>query len=81
MIVLDPNPGQTRTAGTGAILQNSDSFRKQYSHRKFFGHFPMISDRFLPEIDWNSLGKNPANFRLEYCFHIRLFPVLSCRIR
>jgi hypothetical protein len=41
----------------------------------------MISDRFLPETDWNSPEKNPANFRLEYCFHIWLFPVLSCRIR
>jgi hypothetical protein len=46
--------------------------------------FPMISDRFLPESTGNwleSIGKNPTNFRSEYCFHFRLFPVLSCRIR
>ena len=71
---------QTHTAGTGEILRNPAPFRKQYSHWKFFGHFPMISDRFLPEINWTSPEKNPANFRLEYCFHIQLFPMLSCRI-
>ena len=74
-------PRRTRTAGTGGILRNPASSRKQYSHWKFFGHFPMISDWFLPKIDWNSPEKNPANFRLENCFHIQLFPMLSCRIR
>jgi hypothetical protein len=54
----------------------------------------MISDRFLPEStgNWQEFtGKNPKNFRPEYCFHFRgisgafprdtvTFPHLSCRI-
>ncbi len=43
----------------------------------------MIFDRLLPESTGNrqeSNGKNPINFRSEYCFHFRRFPGLSCRI-
>jgi hypothetical protein len=45
---------------------------KQYSDRKFFGFFPMIFGQSLPEStgSWReSTGKNPDNFRSEYCFH------------
>jgi hypothetical protein len=45
---------------------------KQYSGRKLSGFFPVNScqlpvlfDRNRPEI----IGKNPKNFRPEYCFH------------
>jgi hypothetical protein len=45
---------------------------KQYSGQTFFGFFqvdsyelPVLSDRNRPEI----IGKNPKNFRPEYCFH------------
>ena len=57
---------------------------KQYSYRKFFRFFPMNSDLLLSESTGNwleSTGKNPENFRSEYCFHFRRFPVRSCRIR
>ncbi len=36
--------------------------------------FPMISDQFLPKSTGSShesTGKNPDNFRPEYCFHFR----------
>jgi hypothetical protein len=60
----------------------------------FSDFFLMISDRFLPEStgNWQEFtGKNPKNFRPEYCFHFRgisgafprdtvTFPHLSCRI-
>ncbi len=45
-----------------------------------FGFFPIISGRFLPEItgSWQeSTGKNPDDFRPEYCFHFRCFPAGS----
>jgi hypothetical protein len=68
---------------------------KQYSDRKFFEFFPIISSPFLPEITGSSqesTGKNLDNTRLEYCFHVSAisgvflqdpvtFPHLSCRIR
>jgi hypothetical protein len=45
---------------------------KQYSDRKLSGFFPVdscqllvLSDRNRPE----TIGKNPENFRPEYCFH------------
>jgi hypothetical protein len=57
------------------ILQESFGNRrkwKQYSDRKFIGffpvdscQFPMLSGRNRSEI----IGKNPKNFRWEYCFH------------
>jgi hypothetical protein len=50
---------------------------KQYSDRKFFGFFPMISDRFLTESagSWQEYtGKNPDNFRPEYCFDVPAIP-------
>jgi hypothetical protein len=67
---------------------------KQYSDRKIFGFFPMLSARLLPEStgSWReSAGKNPGNFRPEYFFHVPAisgvvlqdpvtFPNLSCRI-
>jgi hypothetical protein len=46
---------------------------KQYSGRKVFGFFQMISGRFLPESrgSWQeSTGKNLDNFWPEYCFHV-----------
>jgi hypothetical protein len=46
---------------------------KQYSDRKFFGFFPMLSVQFLPGStgSWQeSAGKNPDNFRPKYCFHV-----------
>jgi len=46
----------------------------------FFRWFPTGSCRKAHEIDWNLSEKNPTNFRSEYCFHFRLFLVLSCRI-
>jgi hypothetical protein len=67
---------------------------KQYSGRKIFGFFPMLSARFLQEStgSWQeSVGKNPDNFRPEYCFYVLAissiflldtvtFPHLSWRI-
>jgi hypothetical protein len=65
-----------------------------FHNRNFLGFFSMISNQFLPEStgSWQeSTGKNPKNFRLEYCFHFRrisgalpqdtaTFPHLFCRI-
>jgi hypothetical protein len=67
---------------------------KHYSGRKIFGFFPVLSVRFLPEItgSWQKFaGKNPDNFRPEYCSHVPAIsgvflldtltiPHLSCRI-
>jgi hypothetical protein len=78
------NPGRKLRAGSGRKAPEIAGTWKQYSHRKIFGFFPMISDRFLPESTGNrqeSTGKNPINFQSEYCFHFRRFPGLSCRIR
>ena len=77
-------PGRTLRAGSGKKALEIAGTWKQYSHRKFVGFFPIISNQFLPESTGNwleSTGKNPTNFRSEYCFHFRLFPVLFCRIR
>ena len=50
---------------------------KQYSHRKFLGFFPVNSDQF-PVLSGRNrseiIGKNPKNFRWEYCFHV---PMIS----
>jgi hypothetical protein len=46
---------------------------KQYSDRKFFGFFPILSARFLSKSkgSWQeSTEKNPKIFRPEYCFHV-----------
>jgi hypothetical protein len=67
---------------------------KQYSGRKIFGFFPIISGWFLPESTGSRqeyTGKNPDDFRSEYCFHVPAisgvflqdpvtFPHLPCRI-
>ncbi len=61
---------------------------KQYSGREFSELFSVDSGRIRPEI----IGKNPGNFRREYCFHIPdiscvslqdpvTFPHISCKIR
>jgi hypothetical protein len=42
---------------------------KQYSGREFSGGFqqlPVLSSRIRSEI----IGKNPENYRPEYCFHV-----------
>jgi hypothetical protein len=46
---------------------------QQYSGRKRFGFFPLLSTRFPLEStgSWQeSSGKNPDNFQPEYCFHV-----------
>ena len=88
------HPGRKIRNGSGRKAPEITGTWKQYSHRKFFGFFPMISDRFLPEStgNWSEfIGKNPRNFRWEYCFHVPAisgaflqdpvtFPLLSYRI-
>jgi hypothetical protein len=62
-----------------SLERGSSIFTGKFSD--FFRWFPTSSCRKVQEIDWNLPEKNPKNFRSEYCFHFRLFPVLSCRIR
>jgi hypothetical protein len=45
---------------------------KQYSDRKSSGFFPLDSSQLPVLSDRNGheiIGKNPKNFRPEYCFH------------
>jgi hypothetical protein len=46
---------------------------KQYSDQKFVGSFPVDSSQF-PVLSGRNrseiIGKNPKNFRWEYCFHV-----------
>jgi hypothetical protein len=88
-------PGQEVRAGSCRKTPEIAGTWKQYSGRKFSGFFPMISGRFLTEStrSWQEFtGKNPDNFRPEYCFHVLAisgvflhdtvtFPHLSCRIQ
>jgi hypothetical protein len=46
-------PGRKLRAGSGRKAQEIAGTWKQYFHRKFFGFFPMISDRFLLESTGN----------------------------
>ncbi len=46
-------PGQKLRAVSGRKASEIAGTWKQYSHRKIFGFFPMISDRFLPESTGN----------------------------
>ncbi len=46
---------------------------KQYSDRKFVGFFPVNSSQFPVLLGRNLskiIGKNPTNFRWEYCSHV-----------
>jgi hypothetical protein len=58
------------------ILRKSSGNRrkwKQYSDQKFIGFFPVDSSQFpvLSGKDRSEIiGKNPKNFRWEYCFHV-----------
>ncbi len=88
-------PGRTGRPGNGRFRVIPVFLWKQYSGWKFFGFFPMLSARFLPEStgSWQeSTGKDPKIFRTEYCFHVPAisgtflqdmvtFPHLSCEIR
>jgi hypothetical protein len=62
--------------GSRRILQESPGNPrkwKQYSDRKFIGFFPVDSCQF-PVLSGKNrseiIGKNPKNFRWEYCFHV-----------
>jgi len=50
---IDLHPGQKLRAGSGRKASEITGTWKQYSNRKIFGFFPMISDRFLPESTGN----------------------------
>jgi len=47
--IMKTIPGQKLRAGSSRKASEITETWKQYSHRKIFGFFPMISDRFLPE--------------------------------
>jgi hypothetical protein len=95
MILKQKVPGRTGLLGNGRFRGIPVISWKQYSGRKFFGFFPMISGQFLSEsteIWQESTEKNPKIFLPEYCFHVAAisgaflqdtltFPHLSCRIR
>jgi hypothetical protein len=51
------DPGRKLRAGSGRKAPEIAGTWKQYSHREFFGFFPMISDRFLPDPAGSS-GRN-----------------------
>ena len=88
------DPGRTVRPGTGRSRLIPVVLWKQYSDRKIFGFFPMISSWFLLKSMGScqeSTGKNPDNFRSEYCFYVTaisgvfqqdmvIFPHLSCSI-
>ena len=70
-------PRQSCTAGSGRKASEITGIRKQYSGRKHFGFFPLISDLFLlepTEFSLEFIGKNPSIFLSKYCFRI---PVIS----
>jgi hypothetical protein len=50
---LDQCPGRKIRAGSGRKAPEIAGTWKQYSCRKFFGFFPMISGWFLPESTGN----------------------------
>ena len=51
--LVDDNPGRKIRAGSGRKAPEVTGTWKQYSNRKIFGFFPMISDRFLLESTGN----------------------------
>ena len=93
-ITMNFFPGRKIRAGSGRKAPEVTGTWKQYSNRKIFGFFPMISDRFLLESTGNwseSTGKKSNKFPVgillplpaisgAFLWDPVTFPHLSCRI-
>jgi len=70
-------PPSNSPARKRSVPDNSGDFVEAVFRPEMFRIFSMLSVQFLPEStgSWQeSAGKNPDNFRPEYCFHVPAIP-------
>ena len=71
-ILQEPAGKSREMSGTCKKTPEINGAWKQYSGRKFFGHFPDDFRSVPVEKNRNSPEKSPKFFRPEYCFHVPL---------
>ncbi len=76
-----PFPGRTNRSENYRFRVIPVILWKQYSGRKIFGFFPMISCRKAQKVDRNPPEKIRTIFGRNTTSMFQRFPVFSCRIR